>query len=270
MLHNLNNPKMQLSSRKSDLKEAILKKFISQDRISQAADVVLSLFFPRRCPVCQDIVWPTGERICPGCRDKIAFIREPVCKKCGKEISNWETEYCYDCARHPRSFYEGISLMRYDRVGQATMQGFKYHGRQEYGAYYIEEILSKYGEKIRSWHADAVIPVPAHKSRERKRGYNQAEILARELSKRTGIPELKNVLLRTKKTTAQKNLGGRERFYNLQQAMTVKNRPEWAKTVILIDDIYTTGSTAEACTRVLLSSGVKRVYLITVCIGSNR
>ena len=236
----------------------------------KAADDVLSLFFPRRCPVCQDIVSPPGERICPECREKISFVREPLCKKCGKEIANWETEYCYDCTRHRRSFYEGISLMRYDKVGKATMQGFKYHGRQEYGAYYIEEILAKYGEKIRSWHADAVIPVPAHKSRERKRGYNQAEILARELSRKTGIPELKKVLLRTRKTAAQKNLGSRERFYNLQQAMSVRDYPEWARTVILIDDIYTTGSTAEACTRALLAAGANRVYLITICIGSNR
>ena len=232
----------------------------------EAAEEILSLFYPRRCPVCQDIVTPRGEKICPECRRRITFIEEPVCRKCGREIPYPEEEYCDTCRQYPRSFEAGISLMRYDRVGQASMQGFKYHGRPEYGAYYMEEMAARHGAWIRSRRADALIPVPIHKSRRRQRGYNQAEVLAKELSRLTGIPALPTVLIRTKKTVAQKKLGGRERQLNLQRAMEVKNLPADVRRVILIDDIYTTGSTAEACTRVLKAAGVEAVFVLTVCM----
>ena len=237
--------------------------------IMDAAEEILSLFFPRRCPVCQDIVTPRGKKICPVCRKKVSFVEEPTCRRCGKEVPYSDMEYCFDCSRCVRSFVSGVSLMHYDTVGRASMQGFKYHGRQEYAAWYAEELVMRYGDWIRSLRADAVVPVPVHKSRLRQRGYNQAEVLAREISRLTGIPEEKRILIRTKKTAAQKNLGARERQKNLMKAMAVRVMPPGVRTVLLVDDIYTTGSTLEACTRVLLEAGAERVYVMTVCIGKN-
>ena len=235
----------------------------------EAAEEILSLFYPRRCPVCQDIVTPRGKKICPACRRRVSFIEEPTCRRCGKEVIYSEMEYCFDCSRYVRSFESGVSLMHYDAVGRASMQGFKYHGRQEYAAWYADELVLRYRDWIRGLEADAILPVPVHRSRLRRRGYNQAEVLARELSRRTGIPEEKKILLRTKKTVAQKNLGVRERQKNLMKAMEVRNLPPDIRTVLLVDDIYTTGSTLEACTRSLLEAGVERVYVMTVCIGEN-
>lgn len=104
------------------------RKRTVRDNAETAGDFVLSLFFPRRCPVCQDIVRPRGARVCPDCRKKIAFVREPLCKKCGKELFSEDAEYCYDCRTRRRTFDGGISLMNYDRVGRATMKAFKYGG----------------------------------------------------------------------------------------------------------------------------------------------
>ena len=237
--------------------------------LHNAAEAILSLFYPRRCPVCQDIAVPRGALICPDCRKRVSFIEEPTCRRCGKEVLYSDMEYCFDCTRFPRSFDGGVSLMHYDAVGRASMQGFKYHGRQEYAAWYAEALLERYGDWIRTRGADALVPVPVHASRLRRRGYNQAEVLARELSRRTGIPVWRDVLVRTRRTAAQKNLGGGERQKNLLAAMKAGALPKDAPGVFLVDDIYTTGSTAEACTRALKRAGAAHVWLITVCIGRN-
>lgn len=236
--------------------------------MGKAADKVLSLFYPHRCPVCQDAV-PYGRRICPDCQGKFSYIHGPVCLRCGKEITDEQEEYCYDCRTHERTFRAGISLMNYDAAARVSIQGFKYHGRREYGAYYIKEILRRYGGRIESWRADAIVPVPCHPSRLRRRGYNQAEILARELSRRTGIPEILDALRRAKKTQPQKQLGSEARRRNIESAMASEPLPDWVNTVILTDDIYTSGATAEACTRALRRAGARNVYVVTVCIGRN-
>ena len=230
---------------------------------------MLSLLYPRRCPVCQGIVAEEGSRICASCRDQIAFVREPVCQCCGKPVLNWEVERCYDCSRHHRSFQNGISLMLYDEVGRATMKGFKFQGRQEYAAYYIEEIVSRYKTKLEKLQADAILPVPVHISKRRSRGYNQAELLGKELSERLGIPMYTDILVRERRTTAQKELNASERQRNLESAMQVKGDVSGLERVILVDDIFTTGSTMEACTRVLRRAGIPWVFPVTVCIGDN-
>ena len=231
-----------------------------------AADTVLPLFYPRRCPVCQEIVTPPGALICPACRLRVSFLEEPLCKKCGRELPYSEEEICGTCRRHPRSYEAGVSLMRYDAVGQASMKAFKYQGRQEYAAWYAAELAARYGSFLRTRGADALIPVPVHKSRLRQRGYNQAEVLARELSRFLEIPVRGDILLRTKKTTAQKGLGAGERQKNLLASMTVKDLPQDVRRIILVDDIYTTGSTAEACTRALRRVGAEGVWVATVCM----
>lgn len=80
------------------------------------------LLFPRRCPVCGDIVLPRGELICPACVKKLSFVKQPVCKKCGKEISSAEREYCLDCTKHKRSFDYGRALLNYNDTAKNPWQ----------------------------------------------------------------------------------------------------------------------------------------------------
>ena len=239
--------------------------------MSDIKETLLSLLYPRRCPVCHDIVMPKGERICPGCLEKVPFVQEPTCLRCGKEIASKEIEYCYDCSHHTRSFTQGVALAVYDPVMRESVRRFKNGGRIEYADWYAEAIWQQYGEGLLGLEVDAVVPVPLHPSRRSKRGYNQAEVLARRLAKRLQVPVWPRALKRTRKTTAQKYLGGRERQRNLESVFAPGRRPRrWEnKTLILVDDIYTTGGTAEACTRVLLNAGAKAVYLVNVCIGEN-
>jgi ComF family protein len=231
----------------------------------------LDLIFPRRCPVCGDIVQPRGALICPDCIARLDSVHEPFCLKCGKQVLAEREEYCYDCSRHTRSFESGRAVFNYNQTAKESVTAIKYRNRREYLDFYAESMAHRYRGIVSRWQPEALIPVPVHPSRRRKRGFNQAEELAQRLSARWGIPTQSRLLLRVKKTLPQKKLTPEERFRNLQEAFAVN--PDFVRngtvpeTVVLIDDIYTTGSTIEACTRVLKAAGVKRVWFLTICIG---
>lgn len=237
---------------------------INAGRIKQ---FLTDLLFPRRCPVCGGIVLPKGELICPGCVKKLSFVKQPVCKKCGKEITSAEREYCLDCTKHKRSFDYGRALLNYNDTAKKSMADIKYRNRREYLDFYAEAVCLRYGRLLMRLGADALVPVPVHPSRRRQRGFNQAEIFADRIGERLGIPVCPKMLVRRKKTAPQKQLNPKERLHNLEEAFAAGAVPEGVTRVILVDDIYTTGSTMEACARALLRAGVKNVYFIAICIG---
>ena len=111
-----------------------------------------------------------------------------------------------------------------------------------------------------------IVPVPVHVSRLKARGFNQAAVLAKQLSAELGIP-WEELLVRVKKTDPQKGLGSSDRLKNLRGAFEAEETAGKWKRVLLVDDIYTTGSTAEICSRALLGAGVKQVFVFAVCIG---
>ncbi len=149
-----------------------------------------------------------------------------------------------------------------------SIYGFKYNGRQEYAEFYAEEIVKRYGRFIRSVKPDLIVPIPLHKKRYRKRGYNQAELIAAELSKRLGLPTDPHLLMRIKETRPQKNLSESERENNLKRAFKMRKNDVSLKTVVLIDDIYTTGSTIDSAAGCLKKNAVKGVYFIVLSTSS--
>ncbi|KIR02243.1 Competence protein F [Lachnospiraceae bacterium TWA4] len=240
-------------------------------------DKLMSLLFPKRCPFCNEVLESFHLDICPECEkivDEFYLIEEPTCKKCGKPLADEEQEFCLDCKKNPRSFEQGICLFRYGHrqnyrsMGESILR-FKYSGALTYASYYIRKLIETYTQVIRQFEVDAIFPIPVHKSRYKQRGYNQAEVLAKELSKQMNIPVYSRCLLRTKKTSAQKELTKEERARNLALAFEVKQLPKDVHRVLLIDDIYTTGVTMEACTRVLLQAGIEKVYVASICSGQN-
>ena len=151
------------------------------------------------------------------------------------------------------------------------MAAVKYKNRREYLDFYSQALVHRYGRWLSFIGADALVPVPVHSTRLRTRGFNQAEELAVRISRLSGIPVCSDFLIRTRKTVAQKNLNAAERLKNLQSAFGIspyyQKSPEAVpKTIVLIDDIYTTGSTAEACSRILMAAGAERVHVLTICI----
>ncbi len=227
---------------------------------------LLSLLYPRRCPVCDEPVRPWNALACGGCRSNLTYIKPPVCMKCGKHIGDGGQEYCADCAAHGHLYDRGRALFSYQSVS-ASIARFKYHGRREYAAFYAACMADVLGGFIRDCHADVFIPVPLHRSRRQRRGYNQAEVLARELSALTGIPVCSDLIGRVRKTSPMKELSASERQNNLKKAFKILRNDVKLKTIIIIDDIYTTGSTIDAMSRELKEAGVEKIYFMTLAIG---
>nr|WP_317283754.1 ComF family protein [uncultured Sellimonas sp.] len=231
---------------------------------------ILDFVYPHVCPFCGKV---KRERICDACMKKIQYIQEPRCKRCGKPLDSEQKEYCNDCFERIRGKYcfydEGRSLWVHRAPVSDSVYQFKFHNRRIYGTFYAGEWVSQYGNEIKRWKADALIPIPMMNKKKRERGYNQAEILAKELSKQTGIPVIKNGLIRTKEVKAQKRLSKEARKRNLEGVFQIKSTCRLPSSVILLDDIYTTGNTINEAAKTLKKAGVKRVCFLTISIGQD-
>ncbi|MDE7367264.1 MAG: ComF family protein [Lachnospiraceae bacterium] len=235
------------------------------------ATPIIDLIFPRRCPVCQDIVALGNHAglICPECRDKLPYVKSPCCMKCGKELESEEQEYCGDCRRIPKHYVKGYPLFNYVEPVQNGVMAFKYHNRREYAEFYGEEIWNRFEQDFRQIEPDGILPVPLHWRKQRSRGYNQAELVARYLSRQMQVPMYSGLLVRRLYTTPQKELNDKERLNNLKKAFLFHKNDVKLNRILLVDDIYTTGATVEACTEVLRQAGIEQVYYTSICIGKS-
>lgn len=231
-------------------------------------EVIKDILFPPRCPMCDELLSPREGRICSSCRGELSYVESPVCFRCGKEIESGEEEYCEDCSKNKRSYIKGFPVFNYMPPVSDSLMALKYGGRQEYASFYGEEIYRKYSKKLKECRIDALVPVPIHRKKYVKRGYNQAELIAQALGKTMDVEVRTDILKRVSYTTPQKQLSNTEREKNLRKAFVtfeaIKKLPE---TVLLVDDIYTTGATIEACTSACLEKGIKKVYYTSVAIG---
>lgn len=225
----------------------------------------LQLLFPRRCPVCDEIVGTWGEKICIPCLKKLKYVAPPYCMKCGKPVEEGQ-EYCKDCNRYPHLFVCGRALYEYKSVAPGIYR-FKYGGRREYADFWGEELALYLGGFIHATGAQALIPVPLHPRRRRKRGYNQAQALANVVGRLTGVPVYRNYVSRIRDTAPLKALTPWERQNNLKKAFIIKQNDVKLKKVIIVDDVYTTGNTMDAVSKVLVAAGVQEIYCVALACG---
>jgi len=228
--------------------------------------ILLDIFYPRRCPVCDKAVKPFWSLICGTCKNEFRYINEPYCAKCGKELEEEEREYCGDCRRHRHLYDGGRAVFAYKDISDSIYR-FKYKGRQEYAAYYAGCMASRLGSWIAMCSPDALVPVPIYDAKKRVRGYNQAEVLAQELGRLMNIPVETKLVKRVRKTAPMKDLSVRERQNNLKRAFKICRNDVKLSIIIIIDDIYTTGSTIDAMSHEFKKAGVERIYFITIAGG---
>lgn len=244
---------------KRDIRKEIKKETI--------AGMLLDAIYPRRCPICHDIAWPRGELVCRSCAGKLRPIQEPRCKKCGKPIEKEELEYCTDCARREHIFEEAAGIFPYDRTMQASLMKCKYGGRREYLDYY-GQMMARHGKKfLERWQPQAIVPIPLHKTRMRLRGFNQSTDLACVLGREFGIPVQEHMLEKNRKTRPQKELEENQRRRNLLGAFSLGKDFRPLQNIVLVDDVYTTGSTVDEAAKCLKKAGTQKIYVLTLCTG---
>ena len=240
------------------------------------ASDVLSLIYPRRCPICDDVVGPVeirGGRIRISgpahrkCMKKVQLVRGATCFKCGKPLADDSTEeYCEDCKHTHHYFTRGFSVFTYRSIS-GSIYRFKYLGRQEYALFYALATRHLLGKKLFSLGIDAVVPVPMYPAKERKRGYNQARVFAEKVCKELGLSFYPDLIRRVRDTRPMKELDAHERRINLKKAFIISENDVKFKCILIIDDIYTTGSTIDEIAHEFLMAGAERVYCLTLAIG---
>lgn len=238
------------------------------NKIKWAGEQILSLLYPDICPFCGRILKRgRKEQICPVCQFKLPYIYEPRCKKCGKPVSKDQQEYCWDCEHHRHYYERGLAVWEHQPIVARSLYQFKYHNRRIYSRFFAKEMVRSYKSIIHNWNIDLIVPIPISKKRKRQRGYNQAELIARDLGILMGIPVESCGLVRIKDTVAQKKLDVQERKRNLFRAFAWRREKKLRGNVLLIDDIYTTGNTIDAAAKILKEAGAIKVYFLTVSIG---
>lgn len=219
------------------------------------------LAFP--CPGCgEQEVDASPNKLCDPCRERLRFIQPPICAGCGGEIDG-VFELCVKCMREAvRPWSKAFSLFDLSGYGQELVQGFKYNNRPELaralGSLSSECFMDEFSQ------ADWLVPVPLHWSRYLTRGYNQSQLVCRVIAEQSGIT-LKNILVRQRRTRQQAKLSREQRKVNLTNAFSLKRGANCKnRTILLFDDVLTTGATLTAATNVLLEAGARDVYVMTI------
>ena len=226
---------------------------------------LLDYALPPRCPACGEIVSETLA-FCADCWRTIDFIGDPLCRTCGVELPTQamgEEAQCGACLADPPPFERARAVMRYGDVGKTIAHRLKYSRRvslaRVMAAQMARLLALEEGEEV------ILVPVPLHRWRIWSRGFNQAALIGRQLARSTGFPLDTSLLKRTVNTPPLHSLGRRKRAQAVKGAfaLAADARARIAgKTIILLDDIWTTGATASACAHILKRGGAARVEVI--------
>jgi ComF family protein len=228
---------------------------------------VLDFIFPPLCAACRTPV-AAAHSLCPGCWGRIAFLSDPQCGVCGFpfEFDPGPDTLCAACQQRLPAFDRARALMRYDDASRDPILALKRADRLDLVPAFARWAVGAAGELLRA--ADVIVPVPLHRWRLWQRRFNQSALLARALGARAGKPVVCMALVRTRATPSQGDMpSAAARRRNVQGAFRVLPAHETTvhgKTVLLIDDVFTPGSTIEACARSLKRAGAARVLVLTL------
>ncbi len=228
---------------------------------------ILEFFLPNQCPCCDRFLSENEKGICKDCLSGIKWIEPPFCSICGLPFlsRNIENHPCSDCMSKKRYFTIARSIGFYEGTLRMAIHQWKYEGKDSLTPFFVKWIKEGLYRYWPSPFFDLIIPVPLHKSRLRHRGFNQALLLVKQLSKLTGIPYGKRVLIKKRPSTPQVDLGLTEREKVLKGSFEVaKKEGVEGKRILLIDDVYTTGATVNECSKALIREGAKSVDVLTL------
>lgn len=239
--------------------------------IRSALDAVSSVLFPAPCRICGAFLTNASLiPICRGCLEGFMPVPDPMCEKCGRPfVSDVAADaiqpLCRLCRRDSFAFERARNFGIYDDALSSAVVLLKYEGVRRLGEWFALRLAEMVRRDAAKWPVDLVVPVPLHPDRQRERGYNQAELIARPLAKELGLKFGSYLLVRTRPRPAQLVLSRTERWTSVRGAYATR---EGARVdnlrVLLIDDVMTTGATLDSCSRALKKAGAKTVIALTV------
>jgi len=223
---------------------------------------ILNLLFPSHCNICNKKMAQDIDPICLDCFKKIKAVPEPICQICGQP--SFQT-ICYQCEKSKPLFTQARAAGIYEGVLKKSIHLFKYQNKRNLSRT-LSDLLLRFLVKNLDWLVvDFLVPVPLNKLRLRERGYNQSEFLARELSRLLKIKLSSGNLRRKGISSPQVKSGRKERGKNVAGSFYL-NKPKifYNKKILLIDDVFTTGSTANACAQILKEAEVREILVLAV------
>ncbi len=225
------------------------------------------ILFPPTCLRCNQKLGKTDDLLfCPDCTAQIPLIKPPFCTCCGQEFPNSTSDehLCGICLRKPPYFQRARAIFRYNKFTAPLIHAFKYQGRTT-AQKTFRTLWQKVSSNADLTHPDIIIPIPLHIKRLQERGFNQSLILARIFFP-NDLQRIKpTLLIRQRRTKTQTGLDGRSRRQNLAGAFHVPDKsPIKDKKILLIDDVFTTGTTTNECAKVLLKNGAKQIEVLTL------
>lgn len=214
------------------------------------------LFYPQRCVGCAE---RASDLLCAGCFEALPRIERPLCRRCGLPTA-FDTPVCENCKGRDLHFDSARAPLRYEGVGQEIVHALKYRGYMPVVPRLAAPLML--GALLGDGEFDAVVPVPLHRSRLARRGFNQAAVLAREAGAALGVG-CSETLRSARRTRDQVELSAAERRENVAGAFVADERMRGR--VLLVDDVLTTGATLSACAGVLREAGAEEVHALSVC-----
>lgn len=232
-------------------------------RLGDRLHSLLDLVFPPRCVGCGEF----ETLLCHSCRSTLRALDTGGCARCGRPgMVSTSDGWCRDCVGRDLRFSSAHSAFEYTGVAQDLVAALKYGGQRQVAGVMAEQAAAVFAELCAHVRPTAVTWVPSHPSVVRERGYNQAELLARELSRRVAFAPPVALAYKTRKTAHQQALGREERARNLEGAFSSAPPPPKLRAmgaVVLVDDVYTTGATASATAEVVSRGTGQAVHVFT-------
>lgn len=250
----------------SYMRKAISGIFI---RLNLFLKALKSIIFPYYCCLCQKYSY--NELVCPQCWSKVIFINKPFCTICSKPLlnpilSDYQNDLiCSECRENKKFFKKSISLALYQDEFKDIIHHFKFYNKPYLANFLGEKLFNLISLEADYQNIDVIIPVPLQKNRERQRGYNQSLLISNVIGKHLKLKVLKNNLKRKGNNPPQSNLSYKERKENIRNCFYIKDSQAIKdKKILLIDDVFTTGSTVNECARILRHAGAKEVLVATL------
>lgn len=239
--------------------------------LSEVSRAALNLVYPIYCQGCRrKLPYDNNRYLCQECLKQIRLNRPPFCIRCGRSLSGsiGIKALCPDCLNKGRYFEMAWQCCKYDGLIKELIHKFKYE-RKLFLREVLIEILDNFARTYIDYkEIEAIIPVPMHRANMNNRGFNQAAVLSEGLSRKLGVEFWGSCLFKIRRTKQQVNLNKVARLNNIKGAFRVKKDADLkGKSLLLVDDVFTTGATVDQCSKVLTVAGAKAVWVLTLARG---